>query len=44
MRRSDVRNLVVSDSPSAALFQPGRIGNMQLRNRFVQAPIFHPIR
>jgi 2,4-dienoyl-CoA reductase (NADPH2) len=40
MRHSDIRNLVVSDSPSAALFQPGRIGSMQLRNRFVQAPIF----
>jgi 2,4-dienoyl-CoA reductase (NADPH2) len=40
MKHSDIRNLVVSDSPTAALFQPGRIGNMQLRNRFVQAPIF----
>lgn len=40
MNHSDIRNLVVSDSPTAALFQPGRIGNMQLRNRFVQAPIF----
>lgn len=32
--------LVMSDGPAAALYQPGRIGKMQLRNRFVQAPIF----
>ncbi|WP_276204923.1 FAD-dependent oxidoreductase [Pseudomonas syringae] len=30
----------MSDGPAAALYQPGRIGTMQLRNRFVQAPIF----
>jgi 2,4-dienoyl-CoA reductase (NADPH2) len=35
-----IPNLVISDGPNAALFQPGRIGQMQLRNRFVQAPIF----
>jgi 2,4-dienoyl-CoA reductase-like NADH-dependent reductase (Old Yellow Enzyme family) len=33
-------SLVMSDGPAAALYQPGRIGTMQLRNRFVQAPIF----
>jgi 2,4-dienoyl-CoA reductase (NADPH2) len=30
----------MSDGAAAALYQPGRIGTMQLRNRFVQAPIF----
>lgn len=33
-------SLVMSDGAAAALYQPGRIGTMQLRNRFVQAPIF----
>ena len=37
---SSDRTLVMSDGPAAALYQPGRIGTMQLRNRFVQAPIF----
>ena len=37
---SNKGSLVMSDGPAAALFQPGRIGTMQLRNRFVQAPIF----
>ena len=37
---SNKASLVMSDGPAAALFQPGRIGTMQLRNRFVQAPIF----
>lgn len=37
---SNTGSLVMSDGPAAALFQPGRIGTMQLRNRFVQAPIF----
>lgn len=37
---SNKGRLVMSDGPAAALFQPGRIGTMQLRNRFVQAPIF----
>lgn len=37
---SDKGSLVMSDGPGAALYQPGRIGTMQLRNRFVQAPIF----
>ncbi|WP_053160529.1 FAD-dependent oxidoreductase [Pseudomonas sp. P1.8] len=40
MTSPKIPNLVTSDGPSAALFQPGRIGSMQLRNRFVQAPIF----
>ncbi|VVO19130.1 hypothetical protein [Pseudomonas fluorescens] len=40
MAYPDTRNLVVTDSPAAALYQPGRIGTLQLRNRFVQAPIF----
>jgi len=40
MAHPDIRNLVVTDSPAAALYQPGRIGTLQLRNRFVQAPIF----
>lgn len=34
------QQLVASDNPTAALFLPGRIGKMELRNRFVQAPIF----
>jgi 2,4-dienoyl-CoA reductase-like NADH-dependent reductase (Old Yellow Enzyme family) len=33
-------SLVMSDGSAAALYQPGRIGTMQLRNRFVQVPIF----
>jgi 2,4-dienoyl-CoA reductase (NADPH2) len=37
---SDKGGVVMSDGPAAALYQPGRIGTMQLRNRFVQAPIF----
>lgn len=37
---SNTGSLVMSDGPAAALYQPGRIGTMQLRNRFVQAPIF----
>lgn len=32
--------LVASDAPTAALFRTGRIGQMELRNRFVQAPIY----
>lgn len=32
--------LVMSDGATAPLYQPGRIGTMHLRNRFVQAPIF----
>jgi 2,4-dienoyl-CoA reductase-like NADH-dependent reductase (Old Yellow Enzyme family) len=40
MAHPDIRTLVVTDSPAAALYQPGRIGTLQLRNRFVQAPIF----
>jgi 2,4-dienoyl-CoA reductase (NADPH2) len=40
MAHPDIRNLVISDGPAAALYQPGRIGTLQLRNRFVQAPIF----
>lgn len=43
MRHSDIRNLVVSDSPSAALFQPGRIGNMRLRQPLRAGTDFHPI-
>jgi 2,4-dienoyl-CoA reductase (NADPH2) len=37
---SNKGGVVMSDGPAAALYQPGRIGTMQLRNRFVQAPIF----
>jgi 2,4-dienoyl-CoA reductase (NADPH2) len=40
MTLSDIRKLVISDNPTAALFQPERIGQMQLRNRFIQTPIF----
>lgn len=34
------QSLLATDGPAAALFQPGRIGRMHLRNRVVQAPIF----
>jgi 2,4-dienoyl-CoA reductase (NADPH2) len=37
---SNKGDVLISDGPAAALYQPGRIGTMQLRNRFVQAPIF----
>ena len=40
MAHPDIRDLVATDSPAAALYQPGRIGTLRLRNRFVQAPIF----
>lgn len=40
MNAFDERTLLASDAAAGALFQPGRIGTMQLRNRFVQAPIF----
>lgn len=34
------QQLLASDAPTAVLFRTGRIGRMELRNRFVQAPIF----
>ncbi|MCF5225604.1 FAD-dependent oxidoreductase [Pseudomonas syringae] len=37
---SNKGSVVMSDGPAAGLYQSGRIGTMQLRNRFVQAPIF----
>jgi 2,4-dienoyl-CoA reductase (NADPH2) len=40
MPPENLRDMVMSDGPTAPLFQPGRIGTLHLRNRFVQAPIF----
>jgi 2,4-dienoyl-CoA reductase (NADPH2) len=40
MTLSDIRSLVISGNPTAVLLQAKRIGPMQLRNCFIQAPIF----
>ena len=33
-------NVWTNHAGSAALFQPGQIGRLKLRNRFVQSPIY----